>query len=135
MKWRDKKRLWADPTQVNENERWIKYTSDFLYRTATEFADLFDLPKILVGRAVNRGSENPLAAQLDTTGFCPDNHIFCILPIEQIRKHNSGYKTNKTPEGWEHLAYEEQQLWLLGILASKLAGQLSLRRVGTENSD
>ncbi|MEQ8540247.1 MAG: N-6 DNA methylase [Coleofasciculus sp. D1-CHI-01] len=126
MKWRDKKRLWADPTQVNENERWIKYTSDFLYRTATEFADLFDLPKILVGRAVNRGSENPLAAQLDTTGFCPNNHIFCILPIKQIGKHNSGYKTNKTPEGWEHLGYEEQQLWLLGILASKLAGQLSL---------
>jgi len=126
MKWRDRQRLWADPERVDQEERWIRYGAEFLYRSALEFENLFDLPKILVGSAVNRGSENPLAAQLDTTGFCPNNHIFCILPIEQIGKHNSGYKTNKTPEGWEHLGYEEQQLWLLGILASKLAGQLSL---------
>jgi len=126
LKWRDKKRLWADPTKVDENERFIKYSRESLYRTAQKFSHLFDLPKILVGRAVNRGTNNPLAAQIDTIGLCPDNHIFCVLPIKQVFKYNNVDKINLTPEGWDTLEYEEQRLWLLGILSSKLAGQLSL---------
>jgi 16S rRNA G966 N2-methylase RsmD len=127
MKWRDKNRLWADPTRVNEKERWIRYGKEFLHRAALEVTDLIDLPKILLGSRVNRGSVEPFAVQLDTTGFCPNNNVFCILPAEEAGKYNRGYKNpEKKPEGWETLNYEEQRLWLLGILASKLVNALSL---------
>jgi 16S rRNA G966 N2-methylase RsmD len=126
MKWRDKKRLWADPTRVNEEERWIRYGKEFLHRAAPEVAELFDKPKILVGRKLNRGSVQPLAAQLDTVGLCPDNDVFCILPIKDAGKYNKGYEQGETPQEWEELNYEEQRLWLLGILSSKVGNALSL---------
>jgi len=126
LKWRDKNRLWADPEQVDENERWIRYGSEFLERPRLENAELFDKPKILVGRNVNRGSAEPLAAQLDTTGFCPNDGVFCVLPIGEAGKHNDGYKPDQTPEGWNNLSYEQQRLWLLGILGSKLGNAISL---------
>jgi len=126
MKWREKNRLWADPARVPEEERWLRYDSEFLERPRPENADLFDLAKILVGRVVNRGSKEPLAAQLDTTGLCPDSNVFCILPVEEVKKSNKGYQPNSIPAGWQALSYEERRLWLLGILASKLGGALSL---------
>lgn len=127
MKWRDKKRLWADPVRVNEKERWIRYGTEFLHRAALEVTDLLGLPKILLGSRVNRGSVEPFAVQLDTIGFCPNNNVFCIVPAEEAGKYNKGYKNpKKKPEGWETLNHEKQRLWLLGILASKLANALSL---------
>jgi 16S rRNA G966 N2-methylase RsmD len=126
LQWRQQYRLWADPATVPQEKRWIKYGAEFLKRAALEVADLLDLPKILVGRDVNRGSIDPLSAHLDTTGLCPDRHIFCLLPVKQARKNNKGYESGRTPDGWEFLTYEEQRLWLLGILASELAIELSL---------
>ena len=123
---RDKNRLWADPARVPDDERWLRYGPEFLDRPGLEKSELFDLPKILVGSRVNRGSVKPLAVQLDTTGFCPDNNVFCILPVEEAGKHNDGYESDETPDGWNKLNYEEQRLWLLGILASDLANALSL---------
>lgn len=126
LQWRQQYRLWADPAAVPQEKRWIKYGTEFLKRAALDVADLFDLPKILVGRDVNRGSIDPLSAHLDTTGLCPDRHIFCLLPVKQARKNNKGYESGITPDGWGFLTYEEQRLWLLGILASELAIDLSL---------
>ena len=126
LKWRERQRLWANPERVNQEERWLRYGREFLESARLDNKDLLDMPKVLVGRDVNRGAVEPLAAHLDTTGMCPDNHIFCVLPIEEVGKFNKGYEVRRIPEGWQAVNYEEQKLWLLGILASKLAGQLSL---------
>ncbi|BAZ16493.1 hypothetical protein NIES4071_83700 [Calothrix sp. NIES-4071] len=126
LKWRDKNRLWIDPELVDDNERWIRYGSEFLEGSRLENAELFDKPKILVSRKVNRSSLEPLAVQLDTTGFCPNDSLFCVLPIGETARCNNGYNLNEIPEGWNDLNYEQQRLWLLGILASKIGNLLSL---------
>ncbi|MBD1903755.1 N-6 DNA methylase [Trichocoleus sp. DQ-A3] len=126
MQWRDTDRLWADPTGVPKEKRWIKYDSTSLEGPRLKNEQLFDIQKILVGRKVNRGSVYPLAAQLDTTGLCPDNNIFCILPFSEVKKRNKGYKHDKSPKIWDALTHEHQRLWLLGILSSKLGNALSL---------
>ena len=126
LKWREQQRLWADPERVNQEDRWLRYGREFLESARLDNKDLLDMPKVLVGRDVNRGVVDPLAAHLDTTGMCPDNHIFCLFPIEEVGKPNKGYEIKEIPQGWQALNYEKQKLWLLGILASKLAGQLSL---------
>ncbi|MBW4667649.1 MAG: N-6 DNA methylase [Cyanomargarita calcarea GSE-NOS-MK-12-04C] len=126
MKWRDRKRLWANPKRVPDQERWLRYGREYLESSRLENDQLLDLPKILVGRKVNRGSVYPLAAQLDTTGLCPDNNIFCVLPTKEAGKYVEGYENDEFPEGWEQLDYEQQILWLLGILASRICNALSL---------
>jgi len=131
LKWRDKNRIWADPARVPEQERWLRYGSEFLERPRIGNATLFELSKILVGRKVNRGSVQPLATQLDTVGLCPDNDVFCILPIQEAGKSNKGYEQAETSEGWDNLTYEDQKLWLLGILSSKIGNTLSLIGRGT----
>lgn len=126
MKWRDTNRLWANPEKVSEEERWIRYGDEFLHRAVSDNSHLFDLPKILVGRKVNSSSLMPLAAQIDTIGLCPDNDIYCVLPVEEAKKYNKGYENSPViPEGWQKLDYESKRLWLLGILSSKLGNTLS----------
>jgi type I restriction-modification system DNA methylase subunit len=126
LSWRDRKRLWIDPLRVREDERWIRYGKEFLDRPRLDDEIFFDMPKIIVGRKVNSASKEPLAAQLDTTGFCPDNDAFCILPVGEAGKHNDGYESLDVPYGWNELSYQNQRLWLLGILSSDIANQLSL---------
>jgi hypothetical protein len=126
MRWRDKKRLWADPSRVPENNRWLRYGNEYLESSRLEYASLFALSKIFVGRKVNRGSLYPLAAQLDTTGLCPDNNIFCVLPAKEAGKSTEAFGNKEFLEEWNTLSYEDQRLWLLGILASKIANALSL---------
>ena len=126
LEWRKKHRLWADPAEIDDEKRWIRYGREFLEGPRLENDRLFDMPKIMVGRSANRGSEEPLAALLDTTGFCPNEHVFCILPSEEAQKYNKRYMLNEVPAAWQNLSYEEQRLWLLGILASKLGNALSL---------
>jgi 16S rRNA G966 N2-methylase RsmD len=126
MKWRDTNRLWADPSRVGENERWIRYGREFLHTAVLNNSHLFDLPKIFVGRKVNRGSLYPLAAQLDTTGLCPDNNIFCVLPAQQAGKSFQLPNDKEFVQEWNQLTYEDQRLWLLGILSSQIANSLSL---------
>ena len=120
LRWRDSKTLWADPNRVPEDKRWLRYGRQYLEGPRLENAQLFDLPKILVGRKVNRGSLCPLA------GLCPDKNIFCVLPAKEIGRYVAGYENHEFPEGWEQLDYEQQILWLLGILTSKICNALSL---------
>ncbi|MDB9467386.1 N-6 DNA methylase [Dolichospermum circinale] len=126
MKWRDTNRLWSDPERVREEDRWIRYGKEFLHTAVLNNSHLFDSPKIFVGRKVNRGSLYPLAAQLDTTGLCPDNNIFCVLPAQQAGKSPQLPDNQKFVQEWNQLTYEDQRLWLLGILSSKIANSLSL---------
>ena len=126
MKWRDQDRLWADPTKVPDNQRWLRYGKQYLSSARLKYEPLLDLPKIFVGRKVNRGSLYPLAAQLDTTGLCPDNNIFCVLPAQQAGKSPQLPDNQKFVQEWNQLTYEDQRLWLLGILSSKIANSLSL---------
>ncbi len=125
-RWRDPNRLWADPNRVPEDKRWLMYGKKYLEGPRLENAKLFDLPKILVGRKVNRGTLYPLAAQLDTTGLCPDNNIFCVLPAKQAGKYTRGYENTEFSAEWNSLSYESQRFWLLGILASNIGNALSL---------
>ncbi len=132
MKWRDAKRLWANHELVDQNERWIRYGDEFLHRAVTNYSNLFDMSKILVGRKVNRGSTNPLGAHLDTIGLCPDNDIFCILTSNQTSKYNRGFSSpNQFPNLWLDLDCKSQKFWLLGILASNLGNAISLVGRGT----
>lgn len=127
MKWRDTNRLWADPNRVSEGKHRIRYSKEFLPGAVLNNSHLFNLPKVFVGPTVNRGSWYLLAAQLDTTGLCPDNNIFCVLPVEQAGEYNKGYNNaSLKPEGWEKFNYKEKLFWLLGILSSKIANSLSL---------
>jgi hypothetical protein len=133
LKWRDYGRLWANPNSVDSTERWIRYGKEFLHR-APEVPELFDLPKILVGRSVNRGSQSPLVALFDNVGMCPDRHVFCVLSIQEAHRSNRGFNTSaKFPQNWESLNTEKQHLWLLGILASSLGNSLSLIGRGTRD--
>ncbi|MDD1467347.1 N-6 DNA methylase, partial [Dolichospermum sp. ST_sed5] len=126
LTWHDNKRLWADPERVDKKQRWIRYGQEYLEGSRIDEEPLFDLPKILVGGDVNRGSSNPLVPHFDTTGLCPNNHIFCIIPIKEAGKKDKKYDVYEGWEEWEILSYEDQKLWLIGILASKIAGGLSL---------
>jgi predicted RNA methylase len=133
LKWREHGRLWANPNSVDPTERWIRYGKEFLHRTP-EVSDLFDLSKILVGRSVNRGSQQPLVAVFDDVGMCPDCHVFCVLSIQQANRVNREFNlSEKFPENWEELNVKQQHLWLLGILASSLGNALSLIGRGTRS--
>jgi hypothetical protein len=120
--------LWADPNNVPEEHRWIRYDPNFSKGQGLRLdnENLFDLPKLLVGNRSNRNSTEPIVARLDTIGFCPNKDVFCVLPIGHAQKQNSGSWSNDTPEIWNNLTYEEQRLWLLGLLASNLLNDISL---------
>ena len=123
--------LWADPEQVDPLMRWVIYDSIALKRPRFKVAHLFGQSKIFVGRIANIASDKPLSVQLDTTGFCPDDNIWCILPIQEAQKTNKKDKIEQKPKNWNILSFEEQKLWLLGIFASDLAVELSMFRRGT----
>ena len=126
LSWHDKNRLWADPENVDKDKRLLRYGKQYLHTPCLNNEKLLDLPKVLVGSDVNRGTSNPLAAHLDTIGLCPNNHIFCIFPIQEAGKNDKKYDPCQGWQEWEVLNYQEKKLWLLGILASKIAGELSL---------
>lgn len=124
-------RLWANAVNGNKNEKWIRFGKQYLYRyysSNPEVSKLYDLPKVLVGRLVNRGSQNPLSVQIDSTGVCPNSNVFCILPIEEARFVNKNCQlTSNPPKGWESLSLKQKKLWLAGILFSRLGNTLSLQ--------
>ncbi|MFO0195795.1 MAG: N-6 DNA methylase, partial [Pseudanabaena sp.] len=126
--WKGKNRLWADPINVPEKERWIRYDPRFIEELRLDNESLFDLPKILFSRRVNRNSLEPLVVRLDTIGFCPNSDVFCVLPIGQAKKQNSKLSNEEIPNDWLKLTYEEQRLWLLGIAASDVFTELSLAK-------
>lgn len=126
LTWKGKNKLWADPQTVPQERRWIRYSPEFLKRMAEKNAHLLDSPKVIVGRKINRNSEEPLVVRLDTIGLCPNNDTFCILPKGQARKSNEGFENVELPESWRTLSYEEQRLWLVGILSSELLNTISL---------
>ncbi len=91
-KWRNPSRIWADPECVPSDEQWIRYHEDYLKCQALENKALFDNEKVLIAKTINRGSNYPLAAQFDSTGFCPNKHIFCVLPANNVNKYSKGYQ-------------------------------------------
>ncbi len=121
LKWKEKNKLWANPQKVPFEERWID-----LKNSKNRSKKFFDLHKILVGADVNRNSSEHLVVRLDERGFCPSNHVFCLIPVDAIQKYNERYKTEEFPNGWQELGYEKKNYWLLGLLASKLLSAISL---------
>jgi hypothetical protein len=135
MRWGKEGSLWADRERVDPLMRWVIYDSIDLESKRERCESLFAKSKILVGRIANISSKNnkPLPVQLDATGFCPNNSIWCILPIQEANMTNKEYKPEEPPTNWGDLSFEEQRLWLLGILASDLAVELSMIGRGTVN--
>ncbi len=125
-KWAKENSVWADPQRVHPIKKWIIYDELALERPRFQFADLFDKSKILVGRIANIASNKSLSAQIDTTGFCPNTSIWCILPIQEAQRTKKVYQSEDKPQNWDNLNFEQQKLWLLGILISDLAVELSM---------
>lgn len=124
--WREHGRLWIDPQCINDDERYILYGQEFLKRRNSQYEHLYDLPKIMIGRTVNRGSKEPLVVCLDTIGFCPNNNVYCV----SIRNTEDKMQTLLK---WSPLSDEKKRLWLLGILSSDLARDLSLSKRNTRH--
>lgn len=125
MRW-SKSSIWADPLNVDQKMRWVIYEKELLHRAAIDVKDLFDLPKILIGRISNPNAKKTISVQLDTTGFCPNNSVWCVLPVKEARKFNKGFSPALEPQGWSDLSFEQQRFWLLGILVSETGAALSM---------
>ena len=128
LQWKGKDRLLASINNIPNDKRWIRYGSEYLKEAHSINEFLFDLPKILVRRRGSSNCTEPLVVRLDTIGFCPNTDVFCIIPIAHAGKHNNGFLVNEIPENWNNLTYEDQRLWLLGILASNLICELSMSK-------
>lgn len=138
--WREAGRVWANPARVPTERRWIRYVREgvqdedtvsqreFLKKPEWRHRALFDQPKLLVGNSTNRNARTPLPVCLDAEGLCPNKDIYCISTIRPAVK--CGLQASKTPDvlppSWQVLNDEDQLLWLLGILSSDLANELSL---------
>src|SRR6185436_18573729 len=121
--YRGRGRLWADPYEVVKG-RYIRYGPEYLEGARLKNEALFDRSKVLVGRSVNINANEPLVARLDTTGFCPANDVFCICTIESIDRTS---EPSEAPIGWAELDDYHKLLWLVGILNSEIAFELSLQ--------
>lgn len=128
--WKKTGQLWANPNSetIDNNQKWIRYSHEFLSETRQSNENLFDSPKILFSRRVNRNSSEPLVVRLDTIGFCPNSDVFCVLPIGQAKKQNNKSFNGEIPNDWFKLTYEDQRLWLLAIATSAIFIELSLAK-------
>ncbi|MCG3212622.1 MAG: hypothetical protein FOGNACKC_06292 [Anaerolineae bacterium] len=117
--WRKLGTLWADPKLVPEKERYIFYTKEHLKFPSFDNEWVYNSHKIMVGRSINRGSQDPLGVRLDTTEFCPNNDTYCVVPSEADTQTGE-----QNIEGWTKSSYEEKLFWLLGILSSELAVEM-----------
>ena len=133
MSWGGKDALWADPAKVDLKQRWVIYDDISLSRPKFNVGHLFDKNKILVACIANTASRRPITAHLDTEGFYPNNSVWCILPIEEAKQSNPNYHFNEQPENWNELSLHDKRIWLLGILASDLAAELSMPGRGKVN--
>lgn len=131
MKWSADGFLWTDPTRIDPLMRWVIYDTNFLERPRFKVADLFDKSKIFVSNIANTASNRPLSVQFDDIGFCPNKNVWCILPIEESQIKTTKNSSDKKPSNWSSLSFAQQKLWLLGILASDLAMELSMYGRGT----
>lgn len=122
LSWRKPRTLWADPDLPETvNERYILYSDRYLKRPSFDNEWVYDSPKIMVGRSINRGAQDPLGARLDTIGFCPNNDVYCVVPLKDDVQPGK-----KNIKGWAELSNRDKLLWLLGILDSKLAAEMSM---------
>ena len=131
MKWSAEGSLWTDPTRIDPLMQWVIYDTNFLERPRFKVADLFDKSKIFVGNIANTASNRSLSVQFDDIGFCPNKNVWCILPIEESQIKNPKNSSAKKPSNWSSLSFAQQKLWLLGVLASDLAIELSMYGRGT----
>jgi len=126
LSYRKKGRLWANPSNINLKKRWFRFKPEYFKSPQSKNSHFFDLSKVLVGRSVNSNSTEPLAAHFDTSKLCPDDHIFCILPAEEVGKYSKNFSPASIPQGWNNISFGQKKLWLLGILSSDLATEISL---------
>ncbi len=122
--WKLPGRIWADPLSRPEDKQYVRYGTEFMEGPRLQNEHLFDLPKLMVGRSVNRNAVDPLAACLDTEGMCPNVDVHCIATWES---KGTPECIHNAPTSWMQLTNEEKLLWLLGILTSELASEISLR--------
>ena len=121
--WRTPGSLWANSNNIPAEEKYIRYSQKYLKYPSYENEWVFKSKKLIIGRVTNRNARYPLAACLDTEGFYPNNNVFCIVPRGG---DNAPLIQSNISSEWSSLTSEEQLLWLLGIMASNVAADISL---------
>ena len=129
-KWHTPQTLWANPNNVPANQKYIRYGKDFIKDPHLNDESIYDAEKILVSRTSNRNSREPIAAKFDDQGYCPTNNIFCIVPHSLI---NSMPVSERQPRQWNELSHRQKLFWLLGILSSELAIDITMANRGARS--
>jgi hypothetical protein len=132
-------RVWANPEHAEADRRWIRYVREgvgdddktsqreFLKEPEWRHRALFDLPKLMIGNSTNRNAKFPLPVSIDTEGLCPNKDIYCISTTRaSIKAGLPAPPKSPNLSFWGALSDEDQLLWLVGILSSNLANELSL---------
>jgi len=118
--WKRQDSFWADPRRIPPAKQYIRYTPDNFKDMAEPSKWVFERAKLLVGRSTNWNAREPMPVRIDTTGFCPNNDVYCIIP-PQFEVHH-----RDTPEGWEQLDTMSKLYWVTGILRSQIGQDISL---------
>ena len=116
--WHQPGGLWLNPRLAPSEHRYIRFGRNFLEGHRSNQEWVYDSHKVLVSRSTNRNSDDPVGAQLDTTGVCPTKDMFCIVPLPKARQ---SIKSVIVPTGWSDLTFDQKLFWLVGILSSNLA--------------
>lgn len=135
--------IWANPSNVPSDLRLIRYVRsgfsyenrqhrnqylrEFLKKPEWKHRDLFEEPKILLNRSVNRDSADPTGACIDTNGFFPNNDLYCVSVRGRTACQPQDLQPSRSePEGWSEMRGLDRLYWLLGILKSELVCTLLL---------
>jgi N-6 DNA Methylase len=118
--WKRDETFWADPRRVPKTKQFIRYTQDNFKHMALRSSSVWGRAKLLVGRSTNWNSREPMPVRLDTTGFCPNNDVYCVIPPRIERSPSN------TPNGWNDLDDMSKLYWVIGILRSQIGQDISL---------
>lgn len=125
--WRHEGQLWANPRNAPKDEKYLVYNENHLSRMRSWAEAIYDSDKVLIGRSVNSTARDPLPAYIDLSGLCPNNHLYCAVPREELAEQSVA------PKGWDKLERLDKLAWLVGILNSRLLEHLS--RIGRGSRD
>jgi type I restriction-modification system DNA methylase subunit len=124
--WKTPESIWINQKRIPPEEKFIKYVTEFFHQNNMGDEEVYDSQKVLVNRSINQDSKNLLSPCIDTVGFCPSVHIFCLIPWDSISLRKDTPSNVEVPEGWFDLSEYQKLLWLTGLLSSDLVNQLSL---------
>jgi hypothetical protein len=115
--------FWIDPERAPVKERYIRYGKAYLKSHQPNDESVYDSPKLLVKRSTNLNAKKPIDAYYDSYGLCPTSDMYCIIPISGDAGDGQSVEFKAV---WRSLTDTERMFWLLGILKSDMAINLSM---------